>query len=62
MSTSSSSGGASLGSRALALLVLLVVAWIVFQVIKGFVIAVFFAGVVVLALVAVFWALRTLRR
>ena len=62
MSTSSPSGGASLGQRALALLVLLVVAWIVFQIIKGFVIAVFFAGVVVLALVAVFWAMRTLRR
>jgi hypothetical protein len=60
MSTSKSSGS-SLGSKAVALLVLLVAAWIVFQLIKGFVIAVFWVGVVVFGLIAVFWAYRTLR-
>jgi len=60
MSTSKSSG-ASLGSKAVALLVLLVAAWIVFQLIKGFVIAVFWIGVVVFGLIAVFWAWRTLK-
>lgn len=60
MSTSKSSGS-SLGSKAVALLVLLVAAWIVFQLIKGFVIAVFWIGVLVFGIVAVFWAYRTLR-
>jgi hypothetical protein len=60
MSTSNSSGS-SLGSKAVALLVLLVAAWIVFQLIKGFVLAVFWVGVVVFGLIAVFWAMRTLR-
>ncbi|MGH2839255.1 MAG: hypothetical protein ACRDKY_00340 [Solirubrobacteraceae bacterium] len=60
MSTSKSSGS-SLGSKAVALLVLLVAAWIVFQLIKGFVIAVFWAGVLVFGIIAVFWAYRTLR-
>ncbi|MGH2918943.1 MAG: hypothetical protein ACRDLS_10165 [Solirubrobacteraceae bacterium] len=45
----------------MALLVLLVAAWIVFQLIKGFVIAVFWAGVLVFGIIAVFWAYRTLR-
>jgi hypothetical protein len=60
MSTSKSSGS-SLGSKAVALLVLLVAAWIVFQLIKGFVIAVFWIGIVIFGLIAVFWAWRTLR-
>jgi len=57
----SKSSGPSLGSRAVAVLVLLVAAWIVFQVIKGFVVAVFWAGLVVLAVVAIFWAMRTIQ-
>jgi hypothetical protein len=60
MSTSKSSGS-SLGSKAVALLVLVIAAWIVFQLIKGFVIAVFWVGVVVFGLIAVFWAWRTLK-
>jgi hypothetical protein len=59
--SSSKSSGPSLGRRAVAILVLLIAAWIVFQVIKGFVVAVFWAGLIVLAIVAVFWAMRTLR-
>jgi hypothetical protein len=61
MSTSNSSGS-SLGSKAVALLVLLIAAWIVFQLIKGFVIAVFWIGIVVFGLIAVLWAWRTLSK
>jgi hypothetical protein len=61
MSTSKSSGS-SLGSKAVALLILLVAAWIVFQLIKGFVIAVFWIGIVVFGLIAVLWAWRTLSK
>jgi hypothetical protein len=61
MSTSKSSGS-SLGSKAVALLVLLIAAWIVFQLIKGFVIAVFWIGIVVFGLIAVLWAWRTLSK
>ncbi len=61
MSSSTRSSGTSLGKRAIALLVLLVAAWILFQIIKGFVIGVFFTGVVILGVVAVFWAWRTIR-
>ena len=60
MSTSSPSGGASLGRRALALLVLLVAAWVLFKVVIGFVTAIATVVVVVLALVAVIWAIRVL--
>lgn len=60
MSTSSPSGGASLGTRALALLVLLVAAWILFKVVIGVVTAVATVVVVVLAIVAVIWAIRVL--
>lgn len=58
---SSKSSGSSLGMKALAILILAIAAWIVFQVIKGFVVAVFWVGVVVLAIVGIFWAMRTLR-
>ena len=47
--------------KAIAILILAIAAWIVFQVIKGFVVAVFWVGVVVLAIVGIFWAMRTLR-
>jgi len=53
--------GRSLGMRVVAILVLALAGWIIFQVVKGFVVAVFWAGAVVLAVVAIFWALRTLR-
>lgn len=55
------SSGSSLGRRAVAVVVLLLAAWVVFQVVKGVLIAVFWGVAAVLALVAVFWALRTLR-
>jgi len=58
---SSRSSGSSLGRRAVALLVLLVAAWIVFQLIKGFIIAVFWTGAIILAIIAIFWAMRTIR-
>lgn len=59
MSTSSSSSP-SLGKRALALLVLLVAAWILFKVVIGIVTAVATIIVIVLAIVAVIWAIRVL--
>ncbi len=60
MSTSSPSRSSSLGKRAIAFLVLLVAAWIIFKVVIGFVTAVATVIVVVLAIVAVIWAIRVL--
>jgi hypothetical protein len=60
MSTSSPSRVASLGKRALALVVLLIAAWILFKVVIGVVAAVATIIVVVLAIVAVIWAIRVL--
>ena len=60
MSTSTPSRGASLGKRALALLVLLVAAWVLFKVVVGLVTAVATVVVIVLAIVAVIWAIRVL--
>lgn len=60
MATSKSSGP-SLGRRAVAILILLAAAWIAFQIVKGFVVAVFWVGAAVLAVVAIFWAMRVLR-
>jgi uncharacterized membrane protein len=60
MSTSSPSGGASLGRRALALLVVLLAAWVLFKVVVGLVTAVATVVVVVLAIAAVIWAIRVL--
>lgn len=48
------------GKKLLALLVLLVAAWILFKVVIGVVTAVAWIAVVVLALVAVVWAIRVL--
>jgi hypothetical protein len=48
------------GKKALALGVLLVAAWILFKVVLGFVTAVAWIAVVVLAIVAIVWALRVL--
>jgi len=60
MSTSTSSSGASLGKRALALVVLLIAAWILFKIVIGIVAVAATAIVVVLAIVAVIWAIRVL--
>jgi hypothetical protein len=60
MSTSNPSRGSSLGKRAIALLVLLVAAWILFKVVIGVVTAVATVVVVVLAIFAVIWAIRVL--
>src|SRR4051794_11673843 len=49
-----------LGRRALAILVLLVAAWILFKVVIGVVTAVATVVVVVLAIFAVIWAIRIL--
>jgi len=59
MSTSSPSSGA-LGKRAVAFLVLLVAAWILFKVVIGLVTAVATVIAVVLAIAAVIWAIRVL--
>jgi hypothetical protein len=59
MSTSTPSSS-SLGKRAIAVLVLLVAAWILFKVVIGFVAAISGTIVVILAIVAIIWAIRTL--
>jgi hypothetical protein len=48
------------GKKALALGVLLLAAWVLFKVVLGFVSAVAWIVVVVLAIVAIVWALRVL--
>jgi hypothetical protein len=49
-----------LGRKAIALLVLLVAAWILFKVVLGIVAAVAWIVVVVLAIAAIVWAIRVL--
>jgi hypothetical protein len=49
-----------LGRKALALLVLLAAAWILFKVVLGIVAVVAWVVVVVLALAAIVWAIRVL--
>jgi hypothetical protein len=49
-----------LGRKALAVLVLVLAAWILFKVAVGIVAAVFWIVVVVLAIAAIVWALRVL--
>jgi hypothetical protein len=58
MSTSTSSG--SLGKRAIAFLVLLVAAWILFKVVIGLISFVAVGLVVLLAIAAIIWAIRVL--
>lgn len=58
--TSKPSSGSSLGRRGLALLVLLVAAWILFKFVIGLVTVVATFVVVVLAIGAVIWAIRVL--
>ena len=48
------------GRKLLAIVILLVVAWLLFKLVLGFVAAVAWIAVVVLAVVAVIWALRVL--
>jgi hypothetical protein len=48
------------GKKVLALVVLLLAAWILFKVALGIVAAVFWIVVVVLALAAIVWAIRVL--
>ncbi len=48
------------GKKLLAVAVLLVAAWILFKVVLGFVAAVAWIAVVVLAVIAVVWAIRVL--
>ena len=49
-----------LGRRAIAILVLLIAAWILFKVVIGIVTAVATVIVVVLAIIAIIWAIRIL--
>lgn len=60
MSTQSPSGDASLGKRLAALLILVVAAWLLLKFAIGLVTALSTVIVVVLAIVAVIWALRVL--
>jgi hypothetical protein len=48
------------GKKALALIVLLIAAWILFKVVLGVVSAIAWIVVVVVALLAIVWALRVL--
>jgi hypothetical protein len=59
MSTSTPSRS-SLGKRAVAVLVLLVAAWILFKLFVGFLTAVLLAVGVIVAIVALIWAIRVL--
>jgi len=51
---------ANAGKKLLALAVLLLAAWILFKIVLGFVTAVAWIAVAVLAVVAVVWAIRVL--
>jgi hypothetical protein len=59
MSTSTPSRS-SLGKRAVAALVLLVAAWILFKIFVGFLTAILLAVGVIVAVVALIWAIRVL--
>jgi hypothetical protein len=60
MSTSTPSSSASLGKRAVAALVLLVAAFILFKVVIGIAVAFATFLAVIVAIVAVIWAIRVL--
>lgn len=60
MSTSTPSSSSSLGKRALAALVLLVAAFILFKVVIGIAVALATFLAVIAAIVAVIWAIRVL--
>jgi hypothetical protein len=52
----------SWGARLLAVIVLAVGAWILFKLVIGTVVAIAWVAAAVVAVIAVFWALNTLRR
>ena len=52
--------GSSLAMKALAVIVLLIAAWILLRVVIGLIAGVAWFIVIVLAIVAIFWAWRTL--
>jgi len=56
----SESAGRSLGKTAIAVLVLLIAAWIVIKIIVGIVASLFFPILAIVAVVALIWAWRTL--
>jgi hypothetical protein len=56
------SRGSGLGLKAIALVALLIGAWILFKVVIGVVTAVAWVVVLVLAVMAVLWAMSVLRR
>jgi hypothetical protein len=62
MSNNASTSGSGLAMKAVALLALLVAAWILFKIVIGFVAAVAWFAVIVLAIMGVLWALSVLRR
>ena len=64
MNEKAASGGfiSGLASKALALVVLLAAAWILFKVVIGVVATVAWIAVIVLGVMAVLWALSILRR
>jgi hypothetical protein len=53
-------GASDLGRKAIALVILLAAAWILFKVVLGFVAALAWIVIVVLAVVAIVWAIRVL--
>jgi hypothetical protein len=60
MSTSSPSSKSSIGKRAVAFVVLLVAAWILFKVVIGVAVALATVLAVIIAIAAVIWAIRVL--
>ena len=52
--------GSSLAMKALAVIVLLIAAWILLRVVIGLIAGIAWFVVIVLAIVAIFWAWRTL--
>jgi len=58
---SGKSVGASLGTKAIAVVVLLVAAYVLFVVVKGIILAIAIPVLAILAVVGIIWAWRTLR-
>ena len=58
----SESSKPSLASRAIAVVVLAVAAWLLLKVVIGVVVAVAWTVAAIVAVIAVFWAIRTLTR
>ena len=52
----------SWGARIVAVVVLAIAAWVLFKLIIGTVVAIAWIAAVIVAIIAVFWALGTLRR